>query len=84
MLYVMGPKQVCGEYVDDRLVGDPVSNPSDPFTPTEPYDGRVVPGPGLDANYEVTRHRFAAAGSHTIRWALGDLASNVLQIEVQA
>ena len=81
-LYVMGPKRIYGEFVDDVAVTDLPPNPTVPLAPCEPYDGRVVPGPGLDANYEITRYWFDQPGTHTIWWRLGELRSNVLRIEV--
>jgi hypothetical protein len=81
-LYVMGPKRIYGEFVDDPPVTPPPLNSAEPLTPSEPYDGHVVPGPGIDANYEITRYRFDVPGIHTISWRLGELASNVLRIEV--
>jgi hypothetical protein len=80
----MGPKRVYGELVDDKLVTDPPPNPADPLVPSEPYDGRVIPGPGVDTNYEITRYRFDTPGIHTISWQLGELVSNVLRIEIGA
>jgi hypothetical protein len=80
-LYVMGPKPVLGEYVDDRLATDPPPDTEDPLAPAS-YDGRVSNGPGLDANYEVTEYRFETPGEHTIQWRLGAHVSNVLRIEV--
>lgn len=83
-LYVMGPKPVCGEYVDGRPATAPCPNPAEPLAPIEPYDGRVVPGPGIDTNYEITRYTFDAPGIHTIVWRLGELASNTRRIEITA
>lgn len=82
VLYVMGPKRVYGELVDGRMATDPPPNPEEPLVPAQPYDGRVVPGPGVDVNYEITRYRFDNPGEHTISWQLGDLVSNVRRIEV--
>jgi hypothetical protein len=81
-LFVMGPKQVYGEEVD----GVPVTPPPlgiDPLRPAE-YDGRVLPGPAADANYEITSYRFDAPGTHTIRWCPRSPASNELRLEIVA
>jgi hypothetical protein len=81
-LYVMGPKAIFGEYVDGVLASAAAS------APVQGYDGRVVPSPGADHNYEVSRHRLAR-GVHTIEWRFATLSgptvlrSNVLRIEVR-
>jgi hypothetical protein len=80
-LYVMGPKAVLGEYVDDQLAGSPAPATRKPLAP-DSYDGRVLPGPGVDANYEITEHRFDAPGRHSVQWRLGDHVSNTLWVEV--
>jgi hypothetical protein len=80
-LYVMGPKPVLGEWVDGTPAGPPAPDRGDPLDPGI-YDGRVLPSPGYDVNYDVTVHTFAAAGTHTVQWRLGDLASNVLTVHV--
>ena len=80
-LYVMGPKPVLGEYVDDEPATDPAPDTETPLAPAS-YDGRVAGGPGIDPNYDVTEYRFETPGRHTIQWRLGRFASNVLAIEV--
>lgn len=80
-LFVMGPKPVVGEYVDDRLVTEPAPEGHGALSPAF-YDGRVVVGTGIDANYELTSHSFDAAGPHTIQWRLGPYVSNTLRIDV--
>jgi hypothetical protein len=82
-LYVMGPKPVVGEYVDDRLATDAAPEAEDPIAPAF-YDGRVSDGPGVDANYDVTEYRFERPGVHTIQWRLGPHVSNVVTIDVSA
>jgi len=79
-LYVMGPKPVYGEYVDDVLATAPPPSGEDPFVPAS-YDGRVLEGPGIDTNYEVTEYRFDA-GERRIQWRPGTNASNELRIRV--
>lgn len=81
-LYVMGPKAIYGEYVDGKLVSPAA------LAPPSSYDGAVVPGPGVDSNYQITVHRLPA-GAHTIEWRFSTLSgprvlrSNVLSIEVR-
>ncbi len=76
-LYVMGPKEVLGEYVDGELA----TAPGDALAPAS-YDGRVIPGPGVDFNYDITVYRFDTPGHHTIQWRLGPHTSNVVSLEV--
>jgi hypothetical protein len=80
-LYVMGPKPILGEHVDGKLVTAAAAERGDPLAPTGDYDGRVVPAPAVDYNYEVTEYNLAV-GSHTIDWQLGSLRSNHLVIDV--
>lgn len=83
-LWIMGPKAISGLVVD----GAPRRPASPPRTTREPwvpgtYDGAVVPGPGLDSNFEITELRFATPGRHTIVWHVGRWRSNVLVITVE-
>lgn len=81
-LYVMGPKPVEEEYVDDQLASPPRTLTS--------YDGRVLRSPGADFNYEITVYRFDEPGEHAIQWKGGGasvqgdlgLVSNVLRVTV--
>lgn len=81
-LYVMGPKEIFGEYVDGKLASKAAL-----AAPTA-YDGAVVQSPGADHNYEVSVHRLAV-GTHTLQWKFATLSgptvleSNVLTIEVR-
>lgn len=81
-LYVMGPKPVRGEHVDGVLRTAAAPTPGDVLAPAGLYDGRVVPAPAVDYNWDITEYTFASAGSHTIEWKLGALVSNQLTIEV--
>lgn len=74
-LYVMGPKPIDSEYVDGVLRTPP---PPAPGT----YDGRVLPSPGVDWNYEVTTYRFTAPGPHRLQWRADGRESNVIELEV--
>jgi hypothetical protein len=81
-LYVMGPKPVYGERLDDQAVTPPEPPPGDdPFAPGL-YDGRVLPGPGIDCNFETTSYSFPVPGRHEVVWDAGGLSSNVLTLEV--
>lgn len=81
-LYVMGPKPVRGEYVDGALRTASAPSSGDPLAPAGLYDGRVLPAPAVDYNWDITEYSFSSAGSHTIEWKLGALASNQLVVEV--
>jgi len=81
-LYVMGPKPICGEHVDGALRTTAAPASGDPLAPAGLYDGRVMPAPAVDYNWDVTEYRFSSAGSHTIEWRLGALVSNRLVVEV--
>jgi hypothetical protein len=74
-LYVMGPKPIYSEYVDGALRTPPPPAPA-------PYDGRVLPSPGVDFNYEVTTYRFTTPGPHRIQWRADGRESNVIELEV--
>ena len=80
-LYIMGPKPVFGESVDG------VRRTPDPEMAAYPwvsiYDGEVMPGPGVDYNFEISKYTFDQAGTHEIVWQLGSLRSNVLTITVE-
>ena len=80
-LYVMGPKPVYDEYVDGIRATDEPPAGEDPFAPAS-YDGRVLPGPGVDTNYEVMEYAFTSPGEHTVQWRLGASGSNTLRFTV--
>lgn len=81
-LYVMGPKEILGEYVDGALVTGPAPDRESPLAPAT-YDGRVLPGPGLDTNYDLTEYRLAP-GRHSVQWRLGPHISNEAWVTVPA
>jgi hypothetical protein len=81
LVYVMGPKPVYGEYIDGQLATPAPPPGEDPFVPSD-YDGRALPSPAVDYNYDITRYRFAEPGRHQICWQIGDLRSNALKLEV--
>jgi hypothetical protein len=74
-LFIMGPKPVYGEYVDDRLV-----TPERP--PEQDYAGRVLESPNVDYNYDITSYKFFEPGRHRIHWQMGELRSNTLELEI--
>lgn len=80
-LYVMGPKPVYGEEVDGKPATAAAPPGEDALAPSA-YDGRVVDGPAVDYNYEITEYRFDTPGTHTIQWRPGPYRSNVLRVEV--
>jgi hypothetical protein len=59
-VHVCGPKSVCGETLDGKLVTPAVAEPA-------PYDGPVIPSPWIDCAYEVTTYKLPA-GRHVLRW----------------
>jgi hypothetical protein len=73
---------IRGEHVDGALRTAAAPPSGDPLAPAGLYDGRVLPAPAVDYNWDITEYTFAAAGSHTIEWKLGPLISNHLTIEV--
>lgn len=79
--YVMGPKAVFGEYLNGELATAPVPD-GDPLIPSA-YNGRVLPSPAVDFNFEITSYRFESPGVYRIQWRLNELHSNVLEIEVE-
>lgn len=79
-VYVMGPKPICGEYINDELVTDPVPS-GDPLVPVD-YSGTTLPSPAVDYNYDITAYRLDQVMQYRIQWRLGELYSNVLAIEV--
>ena len=81
-LYVVGPKEIFGEYVDGKLASRAAA--ASPLG----YDGRVLQSPGADHNYEVSVHRLAP-GTHEIEWRFATLSgptvlrSKTLRIQVR-
>ncbi len=78
---VMGPKPVYGEYVDEQLVTPALPEGENPFAPPN-YNGRALPSPAVDYNYELTIYSFSEPGRHQIDWRVGGLRSNTLRFEV--
>ncbi|MBA3709417.1 MAG: hypothetical protein H0W83_11445 [Planctomycetes bacterium] len=84
-VFVMGPKAIRDEYVDDVLAS-PIAREG------AAYDGAVPKGPLADFHYEISTYRFDTPGRHTIRWKgagaaiQGDLGliSNALVVTVVA
>ena len=83
-VYIMGPKEVYGEYIDGRLSRKDVSSDRlDPFVPEGDYDGRVLNSPAVDYNYYITAYTFNKRGIHSIYWKLGKWKSNILKIMIE-
>ncbi|MBO3089180.1 hypothetical protein [Cellulomonas dongxiuzhuiae] len=72
---------LLGETVDGAPATAPVPQGQDALEPTS-YDARVLPGPGVDAHYDVTEYVFDEPGTHTVQRAPGGRRSNVLTVEV--
>src|SRR5947208_1571653 len=64
-VFVMGPKPIYDEFVD----GKNARLRSAGFW--DVYDGRVLDGPTVDFNYDITAYRFETLGRHTIQWKGG-------------
>ena len=80
-VYVAGPKEIHGEYVDGHLATKALPRNQQALVPAM-YDGPVLQSPAVDYNYEITEYSFKRSGLHEIYWELGPLRSNVLEIEV--
>jgi hypothetical protein len=82
-LYVMGPKVIRDEFVNDILATSATQNPGDyPWLPMS-YDGVVESSPGIDYNFEITQYRFDQPGIYRIQWRPGHYRSNILFITVK-
>jgi hypothetical protein len=79
--YVMGPKVVFGEYVNETLMTPPMPD-EDPLHPAT-YNGVILPSPAVDYNYDITSYRFETPGLYRIQWRLDGLRSNVLPVRVE-
>lgn len=80
--YVVGPKTVFGEYVNDELMTDPVPE-GDPLVPLT-YNGLTLASPAVDYNFEITSYIFQVPGIYRIQWRLGVLHSNELAVTVES
>ena len=61
----------------------PATAPLDDALEPLEYDGRVLPSPGIDHNFETTTYTFKRPGEHELTWQIGELQSNTLKIEVR-
>ena len=83
-LYVMGPKAIHNEFVDDKKASPEKAR-------SGAYNGMVTKSPDVDFNYEVSTYTFKTPGEHTIQWKGGGaglqgdlkLESNVIKIMVK-
>ncbi len=81
-LYVMGPKAICGEFVNDSAASMPcITNEPEPWLPMI-YNGLTLDSPGMDYNFEITQYRFKTAGTYEIQWRPGECSSNVITVMV--
>jgi hypothetical protein len=80
-VYVMGPKLVYGEYVDGQPTTPAPPPGENPLLPPI-YNGRVLPSPAVDYNFEITSYSFTEPGTHHIQWRLEPLQSNVIAVEI--
>ncbi|SCX85465.1 hypothetical protein SAMN05216420_101110 [Nitrosospira sp. Nl5] len=83
LLYIMGPKPIYDEYVNDVLSTPALPVHENPLAPSF-YDGRTAVGPAIDYNYEITQYRFEKPGTYLLQWRPGTLVSNTLRIQVAA
>jgi hypothetical protein len=79
--YIMGPKPIFGEYINDELVTEPIPT-GDPLVPTE-YSGVTLPSPAVDYNFGITSYMFHVPGIYRIQWKLGFLESNTLVVTIE-
>lgn len=80
-MYVMGPKPIYGEYLDNELVKTAPPIDEYPFMLMF-YNGIVIPSPAVDYNYEITSYKFNKHETHQIYWKLGSLKSNILKFNI--
>ena len=80
-VYIMGPKPVYGEYINNRLATAPPPE-GDPLVPLE-YNGTTLTSPAVDYNYEIASYVFPEPGIYRIVWELQRLQSNILIIKVE-
>ena len=80
-VFVMGPKSIYGEFLDNIIQGEKPATPDYPWMGM--YDGAVLKSPDLDYNFEVTTYNFTKPGVHKIVWMPGSLISNTLTISVK-
>lgn len=83
-LYIMGPKTITGEFVNDSLRTPAVGQTTDDYPWLGMvYDGAILPSPGYDHNFEITEYRFDQPGTYHIQWKPGKFASNVITVNVR-
>ncbi len=80
-VYVMGPKPIYNEYIDNELMTKPLPESEDPLIPSL-YNGAVLSSPAVDYNYDITSYTFDEIGTHKIYWELGFLKSNIIILEI--
>ncbi len=81
LLYIVGPKAIHDECVNDKPACAQQNTGDYPWLPAS-YDGEVLPTPGIDYNFEITQYVFDEPGTYRIQWRPGRYRSNVLHISV--
>lgn len=82
-LYVMGPKTISEEFVNDSPPAPLSTGPQSEYPWLEnSYDGEILPSPGYDYNFEITEYHFNQPGTYRIQWKPGKYHSNILTITV--
>jgi hypothetical protein len=77
-LSIMGPKSIVGEYINDSLATPPGESWVNGI-----YDGIILPSPGVDYNFKITKYKFKKPGTYNIQWKMGKHISNILKITVE-
>jgi hypothetical protein len=80
-VFIMGPKEIFGEVINDSLVSLPVPAGKTPWA-ANILDGETPPAPYVDYNFAITEYHFSKPGVYNIRWKMGNYSSNVLVIHV--
>ncbi len=80
-LYIMGPKQVYGLYIDDHLMGEQAPDSQYPWVGI--YDGAVLPSPELDYNFEIGKYAMDVIGEHNIQWRIDGFVSNTVVVTIK-
>ncbi len=82
-LYIMGPKKITDEYMQEELKTPEGLNPEGayPWLPLV-YSGKTLAAPNVDYNFEITEYRFEKKGVYTIQWRPGKYQSNTLTITI--
>lgn len=81
--FLMGPKKVYNEYVNDELTTEKLTTSAkDPLIPGF-YDGIVAKSPIIDFNFDITTYKFSEKGIYKIQWKLDPYYSNILELYIE-